>query len=681
MVRWGSLLGADHRHRAHRELYEGRRLLPVRRNEAIPPALPAKEVTKVALRLKYQIEQVIPCELDEDSVTKANSNILTKAVIQTTREAGGEENKACVVYCLLVCLRWFKLQALAELWDSDLHELRAVACEVLAKRIIEAEENNEYLMNDVLLKRYSMCIDGENTPPVNAVERAVDLHALRVIGSSGYQKCIKYLWHGWLCQDDKDPSTFIEYPERVNTKYWSHVNPDRLRAPIYQNTVQIFFSLLYLVLYTIVINTINPSGDLDIVEGILYIMTLGFVCDEFAKFWKVGRFYFGFWNAFNSTLYILLVISFILRIVALTRSPDSGDAERIRFNALSYNFLAFSAPMFWGRILLYLDTFRFFGAMLVVLKVMMKESLIFFALLGVVIIGFLQGFMGMDQADPKNAMTASNILQGMANSVMQSPDFGVFQEFAAPFGILLYYFFTFVVMVILLNILIALYNSAYEDITGNAIDEYMALFAQRTLQFVRAPDENVFIAPLNLIEIFFLIIPFEWWLPSARYERLNHYVMGIIYSPLLLVTALIETLNARRIRLNRRLGEEDDDILQEWEEAAQDLQVDFQAENWDLKVAETKPNVELDPCVLEIRELKGQVAELMGSVKRLKEQVEGVRRGSDGGTFVNGVDEVGVTEVSSRDGNGEDTGPVNGEEGGLTAATEAGGDATGEPRE
>lgn len=66
-------------------------------------------------------------------------------------------------------------------------------------------------------------------------------------------------------------------------------------------------------------------------------------------------------------------------------------------------------------------------------------------------------------------------------------------------------------MVILLNILIALYNSAYEDITDNAIDEYMALvsfssldirhesitnsqFSAKTIQFVRAPDENVFIA-------------------------------------------------------------------------------------------------------------------------------------------------------------------------------------------
>lgn len=46
----------------------------------------------------------------------------------------------------------------------------------------------------------------------------------------------------------------------------------------------------------------------------------------------------------------------------------------------------------------------------------------------------------------------------------------------------------------LLNILVALYNSAYSDITDNAGDEYMALFSQKTLQFVRAPDENVFIA-------------------------------------------------------------------------------------------------------------------------------------------------------------------------------------------
>lgn len=178
------------------------------------------------------------------------------------------------------------------------------------------------------------------------------------------------------------------------------------------------------------------------------------------------------------------------------------------------------------RLLLYLDTFRFFGAMLVVLKVMMKESLIFFALLIIVMVGFLQAFIGMDQVDDNSTVTGF-ILQAMANSVMQSPDFDGFENFAPPFGIILYYIFTFVVMVgeystyslawtrpdgdgpknwrllanaavlaflVLLNILIALYNSAYEDITENATDEYMALFSHKTLQFVRAPDENVFIA-------------------------------------------------------------------------------------------------------------------------------------------------------------------------------------------
>lgn len=98
------------------------------------------------------------------------------------------------------------------------------------------------------------------------------------------------------------------------------------------------------------------------------------------------------------------------------------------------------------RLLLYLDTFRFFGAMLVVLKVMMKESLIFFALLIIVMVGFLQAFIGMDQVDDNSTVTGF-ILQAMANSVMQSPDFDGFENFAPPFGIILYYIFTFVVMV------------------------------------------------------------------------------------------------------------------------------------------------------------------------------------------------------------------------------------------
>ncbi|KAL2008226.1 hypothetical protein VTN00DRAFT_8208 [Thermoascus crustaceus] len=626
MVHWRDFFDVDggRTSLADRFHEEHRRLLPSYATDHIAPALPSKEVTKVALRLKYQIEQVIPCELESAAITNPNSTVITKEVIQTAREAGGEEYRACVVYCLLVCLRWFKMQALVELWDSDLHDCRALACEVIAKRIIETEEDQEYLLQQALLKRYSIFRNGEESEPANVVERAVDLHALRVIGSSGYQKCIKYLWHGWLCQDDKDPTNFIEYKDKANPSYWAHVNPDRMRVPVYQNVCQIFFSLLYLALYTAAINTVNPSGNLDITEGVLYTMTLGFMCDELNKFRKVGRYYFSFWNAFNSTLYALLTISFVLRMIALTHSPDEDDLSRRKINELSYNFLAFSAPMFWMRLMLYLDTFRFFGVMLVVLKVMMKESLIFFALLFFVLVGFLQAFIGLNQANLDVPVTGS-IIQGMLDAILQSPEFGDFQDFAFPFGIILYYIFTFLIMVLLLNILIALYNSAYTDIADNAVDEYMALFAAKTMQFVRAPDENVFIPPLNLIEIIFLILPFEWWLRTSYYERLNNYIMGILYSPLLLLIAFVETCKARRVQRNRSRGEEDDEVVQEWEAVA--AEVDFDETDggvvgWSQKVQETKPNVQVDTCTLEVRQLKEQVKALTEMVRALSEERE-----------------------------------------------------------
>jgi len=109
-------------------------VLPTQRQE-VPSAYPAKEVTKIALRLKYQLEHVVPCELEEDTITRAHSAIITPAVVQTAKEAGGKEYKACVVFCLLVCAKWFNRQAKLELWDAELHTGRAVAAEVIAKKM------------------------------------------------------------------------------------------------------------------------------------------------------------------------------------------------------------------------------------------------------------------------------------------------------------------------------------------------------------------------------------------------------------------------------------------------------------------------------------------------------------------------------------------------------------------
>jgi hypothetical protein len=173
-------------------------------------------------------------------------------------------------------------------------------------------------------------------------------------------------------------------------------------------------------------------------------------------------------------------------------------------------------------------------------------------------------------------------------------------------------------MVILLNILIALYNSAYEDITENAIDEYMALFSQKTMQFVRAPDENVFIAPFNLIEMLFLILPFEWWMDEKRYDHLNDCVMAVIYSPLLVITAFIEQKEARTVMHNRKRGEADEDVTHEWEQVLHEC--DFEADGWDKKVQASKPNVEFDTAVLEVKKLQEDVREMKELLLKMSEK-------------------------------------------------------------
>ena len=162
--------------------------------------------------------------------------------------------------------------------------------------------------------------------------------------------------------------------------------------------------------------------------------------------------------------------------------------------------------------------------------------------------------------------------------------------------------------VILLNILIALYNSAYTDIYENANDEYLAMFAHKTMGFVRAPDENVFIPPFNLIEILFLALPFEWWMDKKTYERINDIVMSIIYSPLLLVSAYFEMCTAKEIQANRARGDDDDNTTEDWEQLQRE--VDFEADGWAKRVEAAKSNLEEDAAVVEVRKLREEVEQL-----------------------------------------------------------------------
>lgn len=122
----------------------------------------------------------------------------------------------------------------------------------------------------------------------------------------------------------------------------------------------------------------------------------------------------------------------------------------------------------------------------------------------------------------------------------------------------------------------------------------------------------------NLIEMLCLVALFEWWLPQEQYAKLNDVVMGIIYSPLLVITAWVETREAEHIQWNRRHGELDEDNTEEWELIAEQVNFDLD-DTWKEEVNQTKPDINVDNATAEVRQLKEQVATLMEMVKTLSD--------------------------------------------------------------
>ena len=97
--------------------------------------------------------------------------------------------------------------------------------------------------------------------------------------------------------------------------------------------------------------------------------------------------------------------------------------------------------------------------------------------------------------------------------------------------------------------------------------------------------------------------------------------MGVLYSPLLLLTAWVETHQAERIRWNRRRGEEDEDDVQEWENVAEGVDFDLH-DSWKEEVKQSTPDIKVDRCTVEVRQLKEQVALLTEMVKKLGEKAD-----------------------------------------------------------
>ncbi len=102
--------------------------------------------------------------------------------------------------------------------------------------------------------------------------------------------------------------------------------------------------------------------------------------------------------------------------------------------------------------------------------------------------------------------------------------------------------------------------------------------------------------------------------------------MGVCYSPVLVIAAWFESRTAVSVRRNRARGEDDDDVVEEWEQMMSE--VDFEADGWNKICESAASNVEVEPAVQEVRKLREEVDELK---KMLVEISRAVGAGKGGG--------------------------------------------------
>ncbi|GFZ42615.1 hypothetical protein JCM24511_00332 [Saitozyma sp. JCM 24511] len=510
--------------------------------------LPCPDTTnKIVRRLRALIIKLLPVEVELSDIEDATSSIITPEVIQAFAKAGGDFSEA-VPFCLLRARATFIRDGNLNPADYDEGVCRATACEVLARRIVHnlRLDRLESVMSTRFRYRDS---DGDVSAPTSTLETAIDQHCTIFLSSSEAQLVVNSLWRGeWVQRNNEnDDIDYVPYHRFESASFWDHLNPERIAVPRYQAAFRITVWILFLFVYSQSVQSpldqLDPAHHFDAWEYVLYIMTLSFLAEEGVKVFKTIKITpkplqaIGFWTVVNFLTDIILLAAFTLRVIGLVMD-DNGQEQQYHFR--SFQVLSCVAPLIWVKLLTVFDGFKVVGTLQVVTFRMLRESAIFFILLAIMGVGFLQSMYALDAADGESGAT-SVVINALVQALLGSPDFSSPNErFGYPFGLIIYYAWCFLSIIILVNVLIALFGSAYSDVVENANDEYLAFFAHKTIELIRAPDSFVYPAPFNLIEAAF-IAPLEWVISKDAYVRLNRRVMSVLFFVPLIMIAFFES--------------------------------------------------------------------------------------------------------------------------------------------
>lgn len=506
-----------------------------------------KRVHALLPRLFTLINSLVDCTNVEDEV-------VTDEVVEYLCSLGQE-----VVYGLLRCIETMVAEGERDVGRKRLLDRRSEICQVAAAAVTKAfvEKDRMGTYCHVLSRPYHAVGEERNTAE-SAIEIGIRVHATDFIADIEVQRCIQALWTGLILQvvDDESRIRFVEYSGIRRSRHhlldWFDIG--RLNVPKYQNNMKIALFVFFLIMYSIVVNFSDYINDLtpSITEWVMYVFVCGYIFEEFRLIFEGGTAFFlgSIWHWINIISYSMFMVSFSFRFTACYLLTETAKVKA--YNTFAHDLLALLAVFLWVKTLSLLDGNQYFGTMVMVLQKMLKDGIMFFWLLAWFFIGFLQSFHAMND-DPDK--TISKPLTLLIRGFLQDPDWDIAMELDSKYGFWVFALYLFLTSIILLNLLIALFNSSYTNVTDSSEKEYLALFTFKVYSYLKSPDQFPYAAPFNLIEVFF-VIPFAPILSKENYKSLNRVVMGTLFW----IPVLSIAYGERKRYLELRDNNEDNDI-------------------------------------------------------------------------------------------------------------------------
>ncbi|KAF9107024.1 hypothetical protein BGX27_008916 [Mortierella sp. AM989] len=459
-----------------------------------------------------------------------------------------------VVYGLLRCVETFLEEGERDVGRKKLLERRAVIAQIAAAAVTRAFVDVDVMATycHVLTRPYYASDEELNTAE-SAIEIAIRVHATDFLAEVEVQRCVQALWNGLILQteDEECRVRFVEYSGVRRSRHilWEWIDIGRLNVPRYQNNMKIAMFILFLAMYTFVVN--NRTEYPSIVEWGIYVFVCGYIFEEFRLIFEGGTAFFlgSLWHWINIISYSMFMVSFAYRFTGCFVAV--GD-DRDYYTNFAYDLLALLSVFLWAKTLSLLDGFQYFGTMIMVLQKMLKDGIMFFWLLAWVYIGFFQSFYALQEDSLKDFGNSTMLL---VRGFLQDPDWELAESIDSKNGNYLFALYLFLTSIILLNLLVALFNSSYTNITDSAEKEYLALFTFKVFSYLKSPDQFPYAAPFNLIEVLF-VIPWSAVLSRDTYRKLNRMVMA----PLFCIPIVIIARSERNRYLKLRDTNEDNEI-------------------------------------------------------------------------------------------------------------------------